>query len=65
MSKFKLDGVQRDLVTSLAIHQDADGLADFIEALVDEQVSKGAPPAEPSKPSEVEQAIIKLVKGDA
>lgn len=63
--KFKLDGVQRDLVTSMAIHQDADGLNDFIEALVDEEVSKGAPAVEPPKPSELEQAVLKLVRDNA
>lgn len=62
MSKFQLSGVQTDIVRSLAIHQDADGLVDFIQTLVDEQVAKGAPPAVPAKPSAVEQAILDLVK---
>jgi hypothetical protein len=65
MSKFQLSGVQRDQVNALAIHQDTDGLVDFIETLVDEQLAKGKPPDVPPAPSEVEQAILKLVKANA
>lgn len=61
---FKLSGVQRDQVNSLAIHQDTPGLVSFIEALVDEEVSKGAPPVVPPAGSAVEQAIIDLVKAN-
>ena len=62
MSKFQLSGVQRDTVNALAIHQDTDGLVDFIQTLVDEQLAQGAPPDVPPAPSKVEQAILDLVK---
>jgi hypothetical protein len=65
MSKFQLSGVQRDTVKSLAVLQDTSGLVDFIQTLVDAEVAKGAPPVAPEKPSEVEQAILNLVKANA
>lgn len=65
MSKFQLSGVQRDTVNALAIHQDTDGLVDFIERLVDTELSKGKPPDVAPVPSEVEQAILKLVAKNA
>ena len=34
--KFQLNGMQRDLVTSYAIHQDGPALVAFIEELVNE-----------------------------
>lgn len=65
MTRFKLSGVQTDMVRSLAIHQDADGLVAFIQTLVDAEVAKGAPPVKPVPPSAVEQAILALVKANA
>ena len=45
--KFQLNGMQRDLVTSYAIHQDAPSLFKFIEDLVNEYAY--AQPALPEK----------------
>ena len=67
MSKFQLTGVQRDTVRSLAIHQDAEGLFDFIEELVAELVKKGTlteAPAGPVPLSALEQAVVDLVKAN-
>lgn len=53
--------MQRDQVNSLAVLQDRNGLITFIEDLVNAELAKGQPSAVPPKPSEVEQAILKLV----
>lgn len=65
MSKFQLSGMQRDMVKSMATLQQGDAICDFIESTVDTQVGLGQPPVVPPAPSEVEQAILKLVAKNA
>jgi hypothetical protein len=60
---FKLDGVQRDLVTSYAIHQDSDSIIAFIEDLVTTQAGKPLPADNSLVLTPSEQKIIEGLRG--